>query len=140
MRSILLVDHNIFGVGFALSLLLADPASAQSVKMASGLEPTLREVLVDDVAGETWLRFRFTAEQVAPSRPDALSFADIEADLALLCSDLALRYMQKHSLSADKIVVSVADRFVTYGTTDTDATQFFEQFRIVDGNCIWEAF
>lgn len=124
----------------AICVALASPAGAQGPAMPSGLQPILEEVLLEEVGGEVWLRFRFTAEQVDPARDDALEFADIEADLALLCMGLAVPYMERHAVAADKVVVSVADRFVTYGTTDTAATQFFELFRIADGDCIWEAF
>ena len=115
-------------------------SSAAALELPSGLTPELREVLIDDVSGETWLRFRFVAPQIDPSGAAPLAFSDIEGDLTLLCSGLALPYMEKHALAAEKIVVSVSDRFVAYGATDSDATQFFEQFRVADGDCIWEGF
>lgn len=115
-------------------------AQAQVVELPSGLTPSLSEVLVDQVGDETWLRFRFVAEALDPQADASVEFAAIEGDFALICADLALPYAAKHALQADKIVVSVADRFVEYGKTDPAATQYFEQFRITDGDCIWEGF
>ena len=115
-------------------------SSATALEFPSGLAPELREVLVDDVGGETWLRFRFVAPQIDPTAEKTLGFSDIEGDLAILCDQLALPYMEKHALTAEKVVVSISDRYVAYGATDAEATQYFEQFRIADGDCIWEGF
>ena len=87
-----------------------------------------------------WLRFRFVSAQLDPASENALGFDRIEPDFALICSDLALPYAEKHELRPDKVVISMADRFVEYGKTDPAATQYFEQFRLSDGACLWEGF
>ena len=115
-------------------------SSAAAFELPSGLRPDLSEVLVDSVGPETWLRFRFVDAQLDKSSPDALAFSDIEGDFALICAALALPYAEKYGLTADKVIVSLADRFVAYGTTNPSATQYFEQFRIENGDCIWEGF
>jgi hypothetical protein len=125
------------GLG-ALLCALSTPLGA--VDLPSGLSPELREVLVDEVGPEMWLRFRFVSAQLDPDADNALGFDAIEPDFALICAQLALPYAEKHGLNPDKIVISMADRFVEYGKTDPAATQFFEQFRLSDGTCIWEGF
>jgi hypothetical protein len=131
---------NILRVFAFLWLAFSSGAAAGGVGLESGLKPVLNEVLVDNVAEQKWLRFRFTAAQIDPSVEDALRFDEIEEDMARLCTHLALPYMEKHGLTADRIVISVADRFVVHGTTDPAATQFFEQFRPGDGVCVGEGF
>lgn len=125
-------------LAFSMAVVLAPPALA--FELPSGLKPALHEVLVDDLGAETWLRFRFVSAQLDPTSDGALDFATIETDFALICSDLALPYAAKHALEAEKIIVSVADRAVEYGKSDPAATQYFEQFRIENGACIWEGF
>ncbi|MEP4197565.1 MAG: DUF6497 family protein [Aliishimia sp.] len=118
--------------------LLAQPAMA--VDLPSGLSPDLSEVLVDQVGLQTWLRFRFVVPQIGQDATDALSFDQIKDDFPVMCAHLALPYMSKYDLTADIIVISFADRHVEFGVSDPDATQYFEQFRSENGDCIWEAF
>ena len=53
---------------------------------------------------------------------------------------MALPYIAEHGLEADKIVISLADREVAFGASDPAATQYFDQFSIENGDCIWEVF
>ena len=115
-------------------------AVAQQVTLPSGLQAALHDVVVDEVGSETWLRMRFIAPQLDPTAQDAASFADIEADFTAICSKLGGPYAARHGLAPDKIVVSLADRAVAFGTTDPAATQYFEQFRWDGADCIWESF
>ena len=123
-----------------LALCIAAACPAQAVELPSGLRPALQEVLVDETGGETWLRFRFVSGQLDPAVSGGLDFAAIEEDFALICRDLALPYAAKHALAARKIIISVSDRAVEYGKTDPAATQYFEQFGVENGDCIWEGF
>jgi len=118
--------------GAFVAALLAFPVQAMDVP--SGQPIALHEVLVDDVAGETWLRFRFVAPQI--KRGD--DYAVVAEDLAFLCDKTALPYLAEYDLSGDVIVISIADRETEFGVADPDATQFFEAFRPVDNLCIWE--
>ncbi|NUH66004.1 hypothetical protein HTT03_11985 [Sulfitobacter sp. S0837] len=118
-----------------MGLGLASPATAFDVP--SGQQITLQEVLVEDLGGETWLRFRFVAPQIAEG-PDAIAYDLAAPDMEYLCHAVALPYMVEHALTGQMIVVSLADRVVEFGSADPDATQFFEAFRPKDGVCIWE--
>ncbi|WP_299045579.1 DUF6497 family protein [uncultured Tateyamaria sp.] len=124
------------GCGSAL-MLSAMPALAYDVP--SGQPVTLSEVLVDQVGTEAWLRFRFVAPDIARGA-GAVSYADAEADFQALCDGFALGYMTEFDLSADVVVISLMDRPVPFGTSDPDATQFFEAYRIGPEGCVWEAF
>ncbi|MEO0379913.1 MAG: DUF6497 family protein [Pseudomonadota bacterium] len=117
--------------------MLAAPVWAQDVP--SGQSLTLHEVLVDAVAAENWLRFRFLAPQIAREGGD-VTYDQAEADFAHLCETIARPYMREYDLSADVIVVALMDRPVPFGQADASATQFIEAFRIQDDACIWEAF
>lgn len=123
--------------GCAFIALLAGPVWAQDVP--SGQSLTLHEVLVDAVASENWLRFRFIAPQIAREGGE-ITYAKAEADFAHLCETIARPYMREYDLSADVIVVALMDRPVPFGQADAAATQFIEAFRIADDACIWEAF
>jgi len=114
--------------------------SSMAFELHSGLKADLSEVLVDNVEGETWLRFRFVAPAIDRAASDAVLFSQIEPDFTHLCRDFALPYEAKYTLDADMIVISISDRAVDFGTTDPDATQYFEQFRAEGRDCIWEGF
>ncbi|MEX3316042.1 DUF6497 family protein [Sulfitobacter sp. PS-8MA] len=114
---------------------LVGPAAAFDVP--SGQPVELQEVLVEELGGETWLRFRFIAPQIAKG-PDAIAYDLAAQDMAHLCDAVALPYMAEHALAGQMIVVSLADRPVAFGAADPEATQFFEAFRPKDNACIWE--
>lgn len=120
----------------ALMMLGAGPLWAMDVP--SGQPVELQEVLVDDLGGETWVRFRFVAPRIGVAK-DALPHAVVVDDMAHLCVTLALPYMGQYALEGDVIVVSLADRSIDFGETNPDVTQYFEAFRPVDNTCIWEA-
>ena len=122
----------------ALAGLVCVPA-AHAFEVPSGTQMTLQEVLVDKVGDEDWVRFRFVAPAIDAGNSDAPGYDDLEADFPHLCTTLALPYLQKYELSAQKIVISLSDRAVEFGRADPDATQYFEQFRAENGDCIWEA-
>lgn len=116
---------------------VVSPAHAQDVP--SGQPVSLSEVLVDAVGAEAWVRFRFIAPDIA-REAGSVSYADAEADFQSLCDAVALPYIAEYDLGADVIVVSLMDRPVPFGTTDPEATQFFEAFRPGPDGCVWEAF
>ncbi|MFK7870689.1 MAG: DUF6497 family protein [Roseobacter sp.] len=115
-------------------------AGAALVQMPpSGTSVDLFEVLIDDVGGESWLRFRFLAPQIA--RADGIvTYSDLVDDFAYLCERVALPYLAEYDLNASVIVVSLLDRPVAFGAADPDATQFIDAFRVTSGACEWEAF
>lgn len=115
------------------------PISAAAQDVPSGQAVTLDEVLVDAVGAEAWLRFRFLAPQIARDGGD-VSFDAARDDLLHLCDTVALPYLSAYELSGDVIVISLMDRTVPFGTSDPEATQFFEAFRMRDGACLWDSY
>lgn len=122
-----------------MSILLAGLwAHAVAADLPSGLQPELREVLVDEIDGDNWVRFRFVLPELAPTHTAQKAFEDVKADFEPLCADTALPYLTEYKLDADKVMISLADRMIEFGVTDPEAVQFFELFRIENGICVWE--
>ena len=126
---------------FAAALvLLACPAFAQqALTVPSGQPITLGEVLVDDRPGATWIRFRFVAPQIG-NDAGQINYETSSADIDYLCEALVLPYLAQYDLTPARIVISLSDRPVPFGTSDPDATQFFESYSPDKTACIWEAF
>lgn len=120
--------------GIPLSIQVAGQGS-----VPSGQTVRLLEVLVDEVAAEGWLRFRFLAPEIDRTS-GGLSFEAIEADFEHLCREVALPYLAEFDLSPDLVAIMLLDREVPFGATDPDATQFIEVFRVSGGTCVWEGF
>lgn len=117
------------------TFLTATPAFA--IDVPSGQPIELQEVLVDDVGGETWLRFRFITPEIA-REGGSIAYDVAASDMFDLCTNLALPYIAQYDLNGQMIVVSFADRSTEFGVPDPDATQFFEAFRPEGDACIWE--
>lgn len=117
-------------------LLAAMPASAESVIAPSGQKLELIEAFWD-VASEPppTLRLRFLAPEIDEER----SFAEIEADFLHLCRTEALPRMTPENQDS-LIVINMLDRTIPFGTSDPEATQYFEAFRADGGDCVWEGF
>lgn len=122
---------------FAVAALCATQASA--LDLPSGQSVELHEVVVEEISGQTAARFRFIAPAIARDG-GTVRFTDAELDMAELCEAVALPYIEEHGLPAQSIVISLADREVEFGSSDPDATQFFDAFRVEGSTCIWEAF
>ena len=124
----------------ALALMPGLPAlSRDSVVVPSGQLVVLSEVLIDDSPGETWLRFRFLAPQIARKGGDI--GADVAAaDMDHLCGNLVLPYLAEYRLTPSRVVISLSDRDVAFGASAPEATQYFEQYRPENTTCIWEGF
>lgn len=115
-------------------ILAALPALAQPVTVPSGQPLEFVEAFWDltDESQPT-LRLRLLAPEIGTVR----GFADVEADFPVLCQRLALPRVPPDRAGA-RVVVSLSDRPIPFGTLDPDATQFFEGFRVVDDTCVWE--
>jgi hypothetical protein len=111
----------------------------QAQEVPSGQPITLQEVLIDEVDGQGWLRFRFVAPQIARSSDD-LAYDVVTADIEHLCASFAIPYMDEFDLRNEMIVISLADQETEFGVPNPDATQFFEAFGVQNQTCIWEAF
>ncbi|MDF1728954.1 MAG: DUF6497 family protein [Sulfitobacter sp.] len=118
--------------------LLAQSAWATEVVVPSGQPVTLQEVLIDEIGTETWMRFRFVAPAISKNGGTVTYDVAFE-DMTHLCQELSLPYLAEYQLHGDIIVISLADSEVEFGQANPDVTQFFEAFRPVDKNCIWEA-
>ncbi len=119
---------------------LAGAALAQqALTVPSGQPITLGEVLIDDRPGATWVRFRFVAPQIG-NDAGQINYETSSADIDYLCEALVLPYLAQYDLTPARIVISLSDRSVPFGTADPDATQFFEAYRPENAACIWEAF
>lgn len=128
------------GVFFiALTVMAAHTKAEQVVPVPSGQLVVLNEVLVDDTPGETWVRFRFVAPQIARDGGD-ISYDRAIEDIDDLCRNLVLPYLSIYSLAPKRVVISLSDRDVPFGAADTAATQFFEAYRPEKADCIWEEF
>lgn len=123
-----------------LACVCAGPAMSEILDLPSGTQAALHEVLIDQVGDEDWLRFRLVAPVIDRTRELAPGYADLEADFPHICTTFALPYAQEFALDYDKIAISISDRVVEFGTTDPDATQYFEVFRPENADCIWEGF
>lgn len=97
----------------------------------------LYEVLITDVGPETWVRFRFLAPEIG-THTGGKAFAEVEADFEHLCQTLVLPYIADYSLEPDAVVLTMLSQPVEFGTSDADATQYVEVFRIEGNDCIWE--
>ena len=111
--------------------------AAQEIDLPSGQSVSFVEVIVEE--DPPVARFRFLAPDIDPAGR-GLSYEDVMADLAVLCSDFALPAIVQSGLEIPELVISLADRPVEFGVPTPEATQYFEPFSIADGSCIWEQF
>lgn len=118
-------------------ILTLAPLQALALEVPSGQKVALQEVLVEDIGGETWVRFRFLAPDIA-RKGGGVSYEQAAPDMAHLCAELALPYLREYALEGQMIVISLADRATQFGVPDPEATQFFEAYRPDGEACIWE--
>ena len=103
----------------------------------SGQPVTLNDVLLDNNPGELWLRFRFIAPKIGDSI-GRIGYDVATVDMEHLCQTLAIPYVEHHKLTPARVVISLSDRPVEFGDASTDATQYFEAYRLEHSACIWE--
>ena len=115
-------------------------ASEAAPAVPSGLTPQLFEQFLEVKPDGlfTYARFRFLVPELAQGKVPA--FDVLAEDFAVLCRDYALPLVANSDDPVDRIVISYSDRAVEFGASDPDARQFFEQFSLKDGTCIWENF
>lgn len=119
---------------------LAGPAFADKPDVPSGTKVELFEVLLDEVAGEDWARFRFLAPEIAADGENAPDYFALVNDFPHLCVSVALPYLTEYTLEPSKVAISLSDIPVEFGSIAPEATQYFEVFSLQDGTCVWEAF
>jgi len=116
----------------------AEPEPDAPIPVPSGQEVRLQEVIRDQPGpqGLTY-RFRFVAPAIGDG---AVDFDAAVADMEFLCRDFVLPRLSAIGPVPAQVVLSMADRPLAFGAPAPEATQYFEAFRIADGECIWEAF
>ena len=138
-----------FAAGIGCAVLVAALALAPRAAPQEGLPEgplevpsrqlvTLQEAFLEEQAdGALWLRLRFVAPRIG-SGPGEYGFDVVEWDMVHLCEALGIPWAEAGG--ADLIVVSFAAEPVEFGLSTPDVAQFFEAYRIEDGECAWEEF
>lgn len=117
-----------------------EPGDGLAIKVPSGQEITLLDVIWNEPGPNGLVtRFRFLAPAIAKAVGN-ISFDTAVADMAHLCQDFALPRVEGSVMAPTQIIISLSDRALAFGSTDREATQFFEAFRLENGACIWEVF
>lgn len=104
--------------------------------LPSGLAAALLDVIHDAPGPEgLTLRFRFLAPELAQ-----VDFDSAAADMLHLCQTYALPRLPNTGPVPAQIIISLSDRDVPFGEAAPDAVQYFEAYRIEDGECVWEIY
>lgn len=123
-----------YGLGLAVAALSACREEAEGISVPSGQAVTFHEM----IAGESGpVRFRFVAPGIARAG-GTIGFDKAAVDMAHLCQHYALSRLDGQDIG--KVIISLSDREIAFGTSDPAVTQFFEAYRIEDGACIGELF
>ncbi|MCK0142202.1 DUF6497 family protein [Aliiroseovarius sp. F20344] len=144
--------HGLIGVAVCAAILIPIvPSSGISkdvgwdpeyeIEVPSGQEITFLEIIRgEDSAVGTAIRYRFLAPAIG--RPHQMvEFSQAEEDMSVICQDYILPRIDEVSDELpDQIIVVLSDRPVEHGVMAPEATQFFEAYRPVDGECVWEGF
>lgn len=123
------------GAWLIICSVIATPVAALDVP--SGQPVTLHEVLLDEVGTEAWVRFRFITPDIARDG-GSVTYEVAADDMTHLCEQLAIPYIGEFALTADVIIIALADRTTEFGIPDPDATQFIEAYRADGDACSWE--
>lgn len=111
------------------------------IPVPSGQTVTLMETIWNE-RGPNGLsiRFRFLAPAIAKGT-GTITPDQAEADMLALCRDYALsRIGDATGPEPAQIIISLSDRPVPFGESHPEATQFFESYDLVDGDCVWSLF
>ncbi len=104
--------------------------------LPSGLQAGVIEVL-QDANGPNGLvmRFRFLVPDLKPDAYDVVA-----ADMMHLCQTYALPRLPTMGPVPGQIIISFADQNLPFGQAAPEAVQYFEAFRIENGECVWEIY
>jgi len=120
-------------------LLSAGTVQAGQLVVPSGRTVALQEVIFDTRADQNIYRFRFVTPDLA--RDDlADDMAEIETDMAQLCDQFALPFINNNGDVVERVVISFADRETEFGVATPKATQVYEIYSVTDKTCVWEPF
>lgn len=111
------------------------------IEVPSGQKITFVEIIRgEDSAVGTAIRYRFLAPAIGRAH-QVVAFPQAEEDMSVLCQDYILPQIDMApGALPDQIIVVLSDRPVQHGVMAPEATQFFEAYRPVDGECVWEGF
>ena len=114
--------------------------AAELPNLPSGLVPQLLEEFVEVKPDGifTYARFRFVAPELSDNA--SLDYEALADDFLVLCEQYALPKLSDQPEPIDRVIISFSDRAIEFGLSDPDAIQFFEQFTLKSGACIWEQF
>ena len=113
----------------------AAPAG-ETIAVPSGREVRLIEIVTNAPGPEgAAARFRFLVPGL--TEEDIPASAD---DMQALCDTYALPRIDGMVPAPQQIIISLAGADVPFGQAAPDVVQFFEAYRVEDGNCIWAAF
>ncbi len=113
------------------------PPPARPLHLASGRVATLIETIWESGSEGTLGRYRFLVAAIAN---EALSLAEVEADLLQLCREQAIPAAQVEGRTADQLVISMSAEAIAFGDTRPDVPQYFETFALQDGDCMMVEF
>ncbi len=118
---------------------VAMEGSGDLIPVPSGQPVSLQDVVwnVVGVQGFT-LRFRFVAPEIRVG--GTVDFDTAVADMQALCENFARERAAGFGGLPAQIIISMAEKPVTFGETLPDVVQFFEAFRIEGDTCIWEIY
>lgn len=110
------------------------------ISVPSGQSVTLQDIIWNSAgpAGPV-ARFRFVAPAIARAQ-GKISADQVAADLQHLCENVVLGKLAEMGDLPPNVMVSIADRAVSFGETQPEATQYFESYRIDGVHCISELF
>ena len=116
------------------------PGDDSLIAVPSGQAVSLQEIIIDTPPlGAPVYRFRYLAPAIARSG-GAMTFESSIPDFQHLCERDAVPRLPAPTSEAVQIVISFADISVPFGTTNTDATQFFVAFSLTDGLCMVDTY
>lgn len=107
------------------------------INVPSGQVLYLTEMLQDEAAPQSLVRFRFVAPEIAVSGRE---FENVVDDMAFLCNEYALPRLAELNLTPHQVVISLASAPVEFGEANPSVTQYFEAYSVETGRCIWEVF
>ena len=114
-------------------------AGAEAIEVPSGQPVEFHEVIWEAEGDLNIYRFRYVTPQIARDG-GRINFEQAEADIKYLCESSALPVLIAQERPADKIIISISDRKVTFGKPAPEATQFFEVYSPDGTACKWEGF
>jgi hypothetical protein len=111
----------------------------EPVVLPSGLSVTLIEAIWEPQTEpeELWLRLRYLAPAIAQAEP---AFDVVGADMQALCRWFGLSAVSPDGAPAQQVVVSLSAEPIEFGEANPDVRQYFEAYRLTEGDCILEQF